>query len=40
MGTDMLPPVDQRKGDGTFGRRGVETGEVEVLLEISGFNVD
>ena len=40
VAANSLSPDDQREGDGAFGGWGVAAGEVEVLLEVDGFDLD
>ena len=37
---DVPPPDGQRVGNGAFGGIGVAAGEMEVLLEVGGFDID
>ena len=40
MGADALPPGSKGIGDTAFGRYGVETVVMQILLMVGGFDVD
>ena len=40
MGADALPPGSKGVGDRAFGRNGVATVVMQILLMVGGFDVD